>query len=69
MLERMVFELKRSVVVRFLDACALKNIDPDRAVERLMKEWLEDEAKKLARKEKAPRELARVLRFKRSGNP
>ncbi len=65
MLERMVFELDSDVVVRFLDACAIKNIDPDRAVERLMRKWLEEEARKLARKEKAPRELARVLRFKR----
>ena len=42
-----------------------KNIDPDRALERLMRKWLEEEARKLARKEKAPRELARVLRFKK----
>ena len=42
-----------------------EHIDPDRAVERLMRKWLEEEARKLARKEKAPRELARVLRFKR----
>ena len=65
MLERMVFELERSVVGPFLDACALKNIDPDRTVERLMRRWLEEEARKAEKKKKVPRDLARVLSFQR----
>ncbi len=62
-LERITFELKQTISQPFLDVCALKGIDPDRMVERLMSDWLSEERKRMAEKEKAPKEMARVLRL------
>jgi len=63
MLERITFELKKSVSDTFLDACALRGVDPDRVIERLMGEWLAKERKRMAEKENTPKQLARVLRL------
>ena len=62
MLERITFELKKSVADTFLDLCALKGIDPDRLIERLMSEWLYNERKRMAEK-KPPKQVARVLKL------
>ena len=62
MLERITFELRKNVSETFLDVCALKGLDPDRLVEKLMAEWLCEEKKRMAEKKKS-RRLAKVLRF------
>ena len=46
MVERITFELRSDVLNSFLDACAIKSVDPDRQLEIMMRQWLKAELEK-----------------------
>ena len=63
MVERITFELRSDVLSSFLDACAIKSVDPDRQLEIMMRQWLKAELEKGKKKKFKTKELGKVLRF------
>ena len=46
MVQKLTFELNPKLSNKFLKICALKNISPDHTIQRLMREWIDQNNKK-----------------------
>lgn len=59
-MEKMTIEINAGVAQTFLNACALKNLDPDAQIERMMRVWLTQERRKPPKN----KQLCKVLRLR-----